>query len=166
MKNQVKECMDRLRLTVANTVVSGDPVVVGAINGVAVTSYEAADAKATVATEGVYDLSVKGVNDSGNSAVAVGDRLYFTDGDTPKINKKASGTLFGIALETVGSSSTATIEVALVQINNNNIATPGASIADASAVGGTYSQSEVNALKDKINAIITALETAKIITTV
>lgn len=166
MKNLLLSCIEVIRIAVANTVVAGDPVQVGAINGVAVTDYDATDAKATVRTEGTFNLSVKAINDAGNSAVAVGDRIYLTSGDTPKLSKKASGKLFGIALATVTSGATATIEVAVVPVNNEEVNLTGAGIADASAVGGTYSQSEVNALKDKINAIITALETAKIIATV
>ena len=56
-------------------------------------------------------LSFEGIDGSGNSAVAVGDAIYYTDGDTPKLSKKATGTYFGVALETVGSSSTDTIRV-------------------------------------------------------
>lgn len=166
MKNQLLECLESPRLTVASTVVAGDPVQVGAINGVAETDYSADDGKATIRTEGTFNLSVKGINDGGNSAVAVGDRLYLTSGDTPKISKKASGKLFGIALGAVNSAATATIEVAPIPMVGTDINTTGSGIADASAVGGTYSQSEVNALKDKINAIITALEVSKIIATV
>jgi predicted RecA/RadA family phage recombinase len=88
---------------------SGDPVVVGnALRGVAQTDYDSADGKASVDTEGVYDLSVTATDDAGNSAVAEGDRLY-TDGTT--ITKKKSGKFFGVALETVTTGATATIEV-------------------------------------------------------
>jgi predicted RecA/RadA family phage recombinase len=98
-----------LRLTVGSTVDSGDPVVVGnAIRGVALTDYDSADGKASVETEGVYDLSVTATDDSGNSAVAIGDRLY-SDGTT--ITKKKSGKFFGIALEVVTTGATATINV-------------------------------------------------------
>ncbi len=46
--------------------------------------------------------TVKGVDDDGNSAVALGDPLFFIDGDTPQISKKASGLFFGYALEARG----------------------------------------------------------------
>jgi predicted RecA/RadA family phage recombinase len=163
MKNQLLECTEVLRLTVGSGVVAGDPVQVGFINGVAETDYDATDAKATVLTEGTFTLSVKGINDAGNSAVALGDRLYFTDGDTPKISKKASGRLFGIALATVNSAATSSIEVAIVPMVGADINATGAHIADVATVGGTYSQSEVNAIVTKVNAIIAALETAKIV---
>lgn len=101
-----------LHLTVPSTVDAGEPIMVGnAIAGVAQTSYNSADGKAVIDTEGVFDLSVKGVNDAGNVAVAIGDRLYYTSTDTPVLSKKVSGKFFGIALETVDSGSTSTINV-------------------------------------------------------
>ena len=108
--NKVQEG-DILRLTVASTVDSGDPVIVGnALPGVALTDYDSADGKASIAMQGVFDLSVQAVNDAGNNAVAIGDKLYF-DGTT--ISKKSSGKFFGVALETVTSGETATINVKL-----------------------------------------------------
>lgn len=105
-----------LELTVGSTVKSGDPIVVGnAIRGVAQTDYNSTSGKAVVDTEGVYDLSVQGVDDAGNSAVAVGDRLYYTSTDTPVLSKKKSGKFFGFALEAVGSGLTATINVKIIQ---------------------------------------------------
>lgn len=96
------------------TPASGDPVICGQIPGVALTDEgdggNAADA-ATVALDGVFDLSVKGVNGSGNSAVAVGDILYYVAADTPKLSKKDTGVRFGYAREAVTSGATATINV-------------------------------------------------------
>jgi len=106
---------DVLRLTVGSTIKSGDPVVSGAIRGVALTDYSSADGKAEVDTRGVFDLSVKGVDDAGNSAVAVGDKLFYVAADTPKISKKKSGDFFGIALEVVLTGATTTINVKLAE---------------------------------------------------
>jgi predicted RecA/RadA family phage recombinase len=93
------------------TPASGDPVLIGQIPGVALTA-ERADGTTSVKTNGVYDLSVKGENAGGNSAVAVGDILYYEAGQTPPLNKDATnGVRFGYALETVGSGATATIQV-------------------------------------------------------
>jgi hypothetical protein len=69
----------------------------------------------------VYDLSVKGVDDNGNSAVAVGDALFYVDADTPKVSKKASGYYIGIALETVNSGATATINVMVGQAAGSGV---------------------------------------------
>lgn len=96
---------------------SGDPVRFGDIAGVAQQD-ERADGKTTVDFgPTVYDLSVKGVDNSGVSgaeagvAVSPGDTLYYNDSDTPVINKKTGGVKIGIALESVNSGATATIQV-------------------------------------------------------
>lgn len=125
--NKTNELGFQEYLAVASGVVSGDPVQVGNLTGVALFDRDAAG-KSTVDFQGVYNLSVKGVNDAGNVAVAAGDAIYFITGDTPKLSKKASGTLFGFAKAAVTSGSTATIEVILVGRNN----APGS--ADISAV--------------------------------
>lgn len=91
--------------------VSGDPVLVGQLPGVALTTMDAATGLTTAKFNGVVTLSVKGVDGGGNSAVAVGDILYDVTGDTPKISKKASGVRYGYALGTVTSGATATIRV-------------------------------------------------------
>ncbi len=122
----------KLRLTVGSTVKSGDPVIVGNFRGVALTDYAAADGKSTVDTEGVYDLSVKGVDDAGNSAVSEGDKIYYVAADTPVLSKKKSGKFYGTAAAAVGSGLTATIGVKLAQ---------GVSLDDGNPViveAGTY----------------------------
>lgn len=94
---------------------SGDPVRYGEMIGIAQTD-EGKGGNDTTKTSVyfgpcVVELSVKGVDDSGNSAVALGDSLYYVDADTPKISKKASGYFVGYAFATVNSGATATIEV-------------------------------------------------------
>ncbi len=113
---------------------SGGPVRFGLLTGVALT---AEGGGGNIATETTVDfgprswsLSVKGVNDSGNSAVAVGDAIFYVDADTPKLSKKSSGYFFGIAQGTVGSSSTATITV-------DHIPSPGAGTLGTGTVGAT-----------------------------
>jgi hypothetical protein len=91
---------------------SNDPVRWGVKAGVALTD-EGVDGKTTVKFDGCAELSVKGIDGSGNSAVVSGDALYYTDADTPPVSKKATGTLIGHAMAAVGSSATATIEVRL-----------------------------------------------------
>mgnify|MGYP001580807493 CR=1 FL=1 len=93
------------------TPASGDPVICGQIPGVALIAEDAAGLT-TVALDGVFDLSVKGEGAGGNSAVAVGDILYYEAGQTPPVNKDATnGVRFGYALGTVGSGLTASILV-------------------------------------------------------
>jgi hypothetical protein len=59
-------------------------------------------------------VSVKGVDDGGNSAVASGDTLYHVAADTPPVSKKASGIAVGRALGTVSSGATASIPVVIM----------------------------------------------------
>lgn len=93
------------------TPVSGGPVRIGPLAGVALTD-ERADGTTTVDFAGVYALSVKAVGDGGNSAVAVGDNIYYVDADTPVLSKKATAqALLGTALEAISSGATATILV-------------------------------------------------------
>ncbi len=93
------------------TPASGDPVVVGQLPGVALNA-ERADGETTIDIgPSVFRLSVKGIDAGGNSAVAVGDRIYYVAADTPKLSKKATGVSFGIALGTVTSGGTTTIDV-------------------------------------------------------
>jgi predicted RecA/RadA family phage recombinase len=97
---------------------SGDPVRVGEIAGVAVTAEGEggnATGETTIATRGVFDLSVKGVDGVGDSAVAAGDKIYYVDADDPKLSKKDTGRLFGKALGAVTAGATATIPVLLIQ---------------------------------------------------
>jgi predicted RecA/RadA family phage recombinase len=113
-KNQVYPYTEHLAISEAATdpatPASGDPVLVGQIPGVALTA-ERADGTVTIATDGVWSLSVKGIDGGGNSAVAVGDIIYYVTGDTPKLSKKATGVRFGYARGTVGTGATATIPV-------------------------------------------------------
>lgn len=112
--NEIFEDGDNLSLVCSDptTPASGGPVVVGQIPGVAQTD-ERADGTTSVVMKGVFDLSVKGVDGSGNSAVAVGDIIYYVAADTPKLSKKATGVRFGYALEAISSGGTDTIRVKL-----------------------------------------------------
>lgn len=93
------------------TPASGDPVRYGTLCGVAERA-ESADGLCTVNFGPIVaTLSVKGVDGSGNVAVAAGDKLYYTDGDTPKVAKKTTGTFIGFALAAVTSGSTGSIDV-------------------------------------------------------
>lgn len=92
------------------TPVSGDPVRYGQRPGVCIVS-ESADGLATVKFNGEASLSVKGIDQSGNSAVVEGDILYYTDADTPPVSKKNTGVRFGYAAGAVNSAATTTIPV-------------------------------------------------------
>jgi hypothetical protein len=103
---------------ISAAVTSGDPVLIGTggLHGVAQTSSETGTNKVEVDVgQSVHDLSVKGIDGAGNSAVAIGDKLYYTAADTPKLNKKVTGTPFGYALEAVTAGATDTINVLVIQ---------------------------------------------------
>jgi predicted RecA/RadA family phage recombinase len=105
--------------TAPTTPTSGDPLVVGTIPGVALTDEGDggnASGECSIATEGVFDLEVEAVDNSGNSAVAIGDKIYYEAGETIVLNKdNVSGVLFGKALEAITSGESDTIKVLLVQ---------------------------------------------------
>lgn len=115
-KNMIYKDANVLEIVVPAGITSGDPVVVNNITGVALTDRDATSGKATVKFNAVFDLSVKAINDDGNSAVAIGDIIFWLTGDTPKLSKKNSGTAFGIALETITEAETDTIKVMLMDI--------------------------------------------------
>lgn len=91
----------------------GDPVLFGQVPGVALTAEGASIAgETTVQTDGVFDLSVKGIDNVGNAAIAAGDIIYYDTATTPKLSADAVGTVrFGYALAAVTSGATATIPV-------------------------------------------------------
>lgn len=108
--NTVHELGTNLEVAIASKA-SGDPCVVGQLPGVAETASEATTNRLVMQTVGVYRLSVKGVDGGGNSAVAIGDLIYYVEADTPKLSKKTTGVRFGYALEAVTSGATTTIKV-------------------------------------------------------
>jgi len=120
MATNIKRYLDeQFVLSVAcsnpTTPASGDPVRAGELCGIALT--DESEGGNSSGNTSVYfgnfvaTFSVKGVDDSGNSAVAMWDTLFYVDGDTPHLSKKASGYFFGYAMGTVNSGSTGTIEV-------------------------------------------------------
>jgi hypothetical protein len=138
------------------TPASGDPVRYGNLTGLALTD-ESGGGNAsgyTTVDFGPYvaDLSVKAVDDNGNSAVAVGDALWYVDADTPKLSKKTAGYFFGFALEAIGSGSTDTINVL-------HCPAPGTGTLAASSIGATQLASSAVTTAKLASA---AVETAKI----
>lgn len=98
-----------LNLAVASGIESGDVVVFNDLAGVAITDRDTSGyATVRFPLAFVIDVSVTGEDGSGNSAVAIGEKLYITSGTISKI---ATGTPVGYALEAVTSGATSTILV-------------------------------------------------------
>lgn len=97
-------------IAVTAGLLSGAPFVFGKMPGVLLKDADASN-KAVLQLDGIFSLSVKGIDGSGNLGIAVGDIIYYTAGDTPKLSVKATGVRFGYALEVVVSGATTTIKV-------------------------------------------------------
>lgn len=97
------------------TPASGDPVRLGNLTGIALTDEGDGGNESTETSVNfgpyIAEFSVKGIDDSGNSAVALGDSIFYVDADTPKLSKKASGYFYGFAMGTLEAGATGTIEV-------------------------------------------------------
>lgn len=105
-KNQRFDHGRSLGLTVPSGTVSGDPVQVGELNGVAMTD-RGADNQATVQLEGVFWLTVDG-------PVAEGGPVYYDAAGDPKITGTA-GSLkkFGHAIQAIAGNTNTRIPVRL-----------------------------------------------------
>jgi predicted RecA/RadA family phage recombinase len=114
--NQVYEVM-RVPVTVTHPTApnSGDPVRWGDLCGVAITDEgDGGNDAAKTSVDfgpGVWTMTVSGVNSGGASAVAEGDKLYYTDAQAPVLDKRASGYFFGYAMGAVGSAASGAIPV-------------------------------------------------------
>jgi hypothetical protein len=135
---------------------SGDPVRFGSLTGIALTDEgDGGNAAADTTVDfGAMEVTVavNAINNDGNSAISVGDALYYVDADTPNISKKTTdGYFFGFAMEAVTSGEEAEIRVLKTQAGISvatttdlvttavetkaiSVAVPGASAGDATAV--------------------------------
>jgi hypothetical protein len=136
-KNIVFEPGYNLSVVVSDpaTPASGDPVRYGQLTGIALADEGEGGAGAateTVCNFGpfVADLSVKAVDGSGNSAVALGDPLWYVDADTPKLSKKATGYFYGFAMEAIDAGETETIKVM-------HVPAPGTGALASGSIGST-----------------------------
>ena len=93
----------------------GDPIVCGNIVGVALRTATSGNDQIAIDTEGIWALSVYGLDDEGNSDVAVGDVIYAarSDATLSKISSHTTNVPFGIALmsNTLGAGAADVIAV-------------------------------------------------------
>jgi predicted RecA/RadA family phage recombinase len=98
-------------LTVTAGAKSGDPMVVGVLPCHCETDADATTNVASCKLRGIFNYTVNAINAGGNSAVAQGDQLYYTAGDTIKLSKKVAGVPFGVAWEPLAGGATGVIGV-------------------------------------------------------
>ena len=94
-------------LAVASGTVSGAPVIVGSLTGVALTDRDA-DGEATVGFGGVAELAV-----ATTTTIALGGPVYITSAGAVTA-ASAGNTLFGYALQAKGSTAGEVIPIELV----------------------------------------------------
>jgi len=113
----------QISAAVATGTASGDPVYMYGVPAVALDKEgQTTSGESTCRRIGVYDLSVKAVDDSGNTVVNVGDDLYFVAADTPKLSKKTSGTFYGKAMDAIATyGGTSTIRVMIGVAAEDNL---------------------------------------------
>ena len=152
--NRIKEHGRKLSLTCTHPASpsSGDPVRIGNLIGVALTDERTAG-DTTVDLEGVYDISVKAEDDDGNSAVVIGDKLYYVDADvddgTGYLNKKVTGYFAGIALEAITSGTTSTINVRVGSaIGLGDASLPRVSVTSQSVAFGDFTDVDTTGYVD------------------
>ena len=133
---------------------AGDVVVIGKLLGVAVTDIAATTGVGTVALEGVFNLPK-----NTSLAITQGDQLFW-DTTPGEVTKTATDIPLGTAHESAASDAT-TVNVKLAAAGDN---VPQAAVvaAEATANGSdaATTQALANALKTKVNAILTALKDA------
>jgi hypothetical protein len=159
---------------------SGDPLV---LKGIPVVAMEdegnTTTGYATCRLVGVFDLSVKAVDDTGNTLVAFGDNIYFNSADDPVLSRKQSGQLFGKALEaitTVGGTSTINVMIGTFEEDTEvegvgtycefktNPATSKLAGGAASATGGDVNIMLVDGMNFEYSPLGTQTITAPVIT--
>lgn len=106
--NEIFKDAEQIQLTVGASVAARTPMVVGNIPVMTLTATgSSGTTAATCLLKGVVDVSVHGADGSGNSAVAVGDIVYY---DSTELNvDDTNGVRWGYALEAISSGDTDTI---------------------------------------------------------
>ena len=105
--NEVYKEAAYIPLTVGASVAARNPVLVGKVPGVTLTATGASGTQvATVATEGVFKLSVHADN-GGSTTIAQGDIIYWSGSNaSPVLDVNTGGTRWGYALEAISASGT------------------------------------------------------------
>jgi len=97
-----------------SNIVSGQPILLGDQGLIGFCLEDIANTAAgSVEIGGVWSYPVKGHNGTGNTAVAIYDKVYYTAGEA-FFDVDTSATLAGFALAAVSSGSTTTVDVLMI----------------------------------------------------
>ena len=150
MKNYIAEGEVLTVVAGVGGITSGLPVVVGSLIGIAIIS-AAEGEKASVALEGVYEVA------KANVAIAQGDKVYW-DSTASKFTNVAAGNKFaGHAYEAAIQAATVVNLVLDCCGQSGQIANVAAE-ATVNGSDAATTQALANALKVKLNAVISALK--------
>ncbi len=128
--------------------VSGDPVRIGNMTGIALTDEDAAG-KTTV-DKGPFSAKFT-VKDNGSTGIGVGDAIWYHDDQTPPLdNVPTGGYYFGMADEAIAAGQTAIIEV------SHDPAPGGAGTIANGTVGATQLAANAVTTAGILNANVTA----------
>jgi len=95
------------------TPAAGDPIRLN--DKIMVAAIDEHSSLVTAVISGVFELSVEAVDASGsggadaNSAVVHGDKIYYSDADSPVLSKRADGSFAGYAYSTTAGVKTGTL---------------------------------------------------------
>ena len=148
-------------VTYSNTgsaISSGDVVVMGALVGVACGDIAGSTGVGEVQIEGVFELTKLSTD-----VVAVGDRLYWDSGNSRLTKTPSTHAFAGVAVKAAGNGAT-TVEVKLLPDVESGNLSAAAAVADlGQTISGTYSQSEVQDISDKVDELLGAMRTARLL---
>lgn len=159
MKNFVHPGKNLTAPAPSGGVVSGDPILIGAIFGVAAFT-AAEDAEVEVSTEGVFNLPK-----ATGAAWSFGDPLYW-DAGAKKLTKTAGNNLCVGTAAKAADTGDAFGNVRIgAPASAGGLTAPQTAIADMAAISGgeAPTEAEHNAVITKMNAVLTALRGANII---
>ena len=124
----------------------------------------AADTAESGATFVGYTMGVFELTKETSLAISAGDKLYW-DTSSKKVDKTASNArLVGIAVEDAGASATAVKAFIHPALSASREGAQGGAVADLDQdISASYVEAEVQAISDKVDALLAELRTAGVI---
>jgi predicted RecA/RadA family phage recombinase len=155
MATNYKQPGDVIEVTVGQTFASGRALYANGMVGVFLKGGENGDTL-PFQIKGVFTLTKNTAAD----VIAIGDALYLdSDGEIDPAYTEGLTDFIGYAVSASGNGTT-TVDVLLVG-GNSNTGVQVANIAELDQnISGTYVEAEVQAISDKVDALLAALKTA------